>query len=141
MEDDLPDDLGPSILAESDVKSRKTVEAQTPSRLHEFREVVGYHTHATDGDIGHVEDFVVDFETWTIRYLLLDTRNWLPGKHVLIPPAWANEVNWAEARVHVTVDRGAVRNSPEFDAEQPLTRDIEEQLYIHFSRRPYWQDR
>jgi hypothetical protein len=134
----MPDELGMSIAAEADTKSRKAVQAQTKSHLHGVKEVSGYHTHATDGDIGHVQDFIVDTDTWAIRYLLLDTRNWLPGKHVLIPPAWASEVDWAEARLHVNVDRQAVRESPEYDEDVPLTREVEEALYSHFDRMPYW---
>jgi len=54
--------------------------------LRSIREVSGYHIHATDGELGHVEDFVIDDETWAIRYLIVDTRNWLPGKKILIAP-------------------------------------------------------
>ena len=51
-------------------------------------EVAGYRIHAEDGEIGHVEDFMIDDETWAIRYLIVDTRNWWPGKKVLVSPQW-----------------------------------------------------
>jgi uncharacterized protein YrrD len=48
--------------------------------LRSTHEVRGYHIQAADGEIGHVEDFIIDDETWAIRYLIIDTRNWWPGK-------------------------------------------------------------
>ena len=52
--------------------------------------MTGYHIEATDGGIGHVKDFIIDDETWAIRYLEVDTRNWWPGKKVLVSPQWIN---------------------------------------------------
>ena len=34
-----------------------------------------------DGEIGHVEDFIVDDETWAIRYLVVATRDYAVGMH------------------------------------------------------------
>ena len=56
--------------------------------LRSSRAVTGYHIQATDGDLGHVEDFIVDDHSWTIRYMVLDTTNWWPGKKVLVAPDW-----------------------------------------------------
>ena len=56
--------------------------------LRSSRAVTGYHIQATDGDIGHVEDFLVDDHSWAIRYMIVDTTNWWPGKKVLVAPAW-----------------------------------------------------
>jgi hypothetical protein len=54
--------------------------------LRSANNVAGYYIEATDGEIGHVEDFIIDDETWEIRYMVVDIRNWLPGKKVLIAP-------------------------------------------------------
>ncbi|MBS3820221.1 MAG: PRC-barrel domain containing protein [Planctomycetes bacterium] len=137
MEGGLPDEIADGVSAEADRQSRQEVQSQTQSHLHSLNEVCAYRTHATDGDIGHVRDLIVDTDTWAIRYLLLDTRNWLPGKHVLIPPDWAKDVDWAESRVHVTVGRDTVRNSPVFDPDEPLTRDREAALFEHFGKKPH----
>ena len=61
-----------------------------------LHDVDGYHIQATDGEIGHVEDFFVDDETWAICYLIIDTRNWWPGKKILISPKWIERVSWPE---------------------------------------------
>ncbi|MFC1494211.1 PRC-barrel domain-containing protein [Thermodesulfobacteriota bacterium] len=48
--------------------------------LRSTHDVSGHHIQASDGEIGHVDDFIIDDETWAIRYLIIDTQNWLPGK-------------------------------------------------------------
>src|SRR3546814_2187240 len=52
-------------------------------------EVEGYHVAASDGEIGHIDDFLVDDTDWSLRFLVIDTRNWLTGRKVLVAPAWA----------------------------------------------------
>lgn len=106
--------------------------------LHSGREVTGYYLHATDGDIGHVEDFVFDDESLKIRYLVVDTKNWLPGKKVLISTDWIAQISWPETRVFVDVDRQVVKDSPEFDPSRPVNRVYEEALYDYYGRPVYW---
>lgn len=107
-------------------------------RLRSIKEVTGYHIQATDGEIGHVEDFFVDDLEWSIRYLLVDTRNWLPGRSVLISPAWIDRVSWDKSKVFVTVPRAQVEASPEYVPGKPPSREYEEQLFRHYGTRYYW---
>ena len=91
--------------------------------LRSSRQVKGYHIHAIDGEIGHVEDFVVDDKTWAIEFLIVDTGNWLPGKKVFMPPSWIKNVHWADSSVHIGRTRELVLNSQEFDSADPTYRD------------------
>src|SRR5664279_109317 len=91
--------------------------------LRSTSDVARYDIEATDGAIGHVEDFVIDDDTWAIRYLIVDTRNWWPGKRVLIAPQWIERVSWNESRVFIHLSREAIKLSPEFTAESALTRE------------------
>ncbi len=84
--------------------------------LRSTQHVTGYHIHATDGKIGHVEDFIVDDKTWLFDYLVVDTANWLPGRKVLITPAWIKNVNWADRSIEINRPRNAVKDSPAFDS-------------------------
>ena len=102
--------------------------------LRSTRQVTGYHIHATDGEIGHVEDFIVDDEDWSVRFLVVDTRNWLPGKKVLLSPQWIKRVEWADSSVHFDLTREAVENSPEFDPSKAVDRNYEAYLYDHYGR-------
>lgn len=109
-------------------------ERRDDPHLQSVMEVTGYHIHASDGEIGHVEDFIVDDETWTIRFLVVDTRNWLPGKKVLLSPQWIKRVDWAESSVYFDLTRESVKNSPEFDSSKGVDGAYEEYLYDHYGR-------
>jgi len=106
--------------------------------LRSAHEVAGYHIQAKDGEIGHVADVVFDDETWAIRYLVVDTLNWWPGKKVLISPQWVERVSWGESKVFANLTRAAIKKSPEYTAETLVTRDFETRLYGHYERPGYW---
>jgi len=102
--------------------------------------VQGHNIQALDGEIGHVEDFIIDDETWAIRYLIVGTRNWWPGKKVLISPHWIERVSWSESKVFVNLSREAIKQSPEYTKESLLTRDYETGLHRHYQREGYWNE-
>ncbi len=106
--------------------------------LFSTRDVTGHHLQAIDGEIGHIDDFIIDEEYWTIRYLVADTKNWLPGRHVLVSPRWIERVSWAEKKVFTNLTREAVRKSPEYTPSNLLTRNDEVRLYRHYDRYGYW---
>ncbi len=108
--------------------------------LRSTHEVSGYHIHASDGEIGHVDDFIIDDETWAIRYLIIDTRNWWPGKKVLISPQWIDRVSWSESKVFVNLSRDTIKQSPEYTEVFLLTRDYETRLHGHYHLQSYWVD-
>lgn len=112
--------------------------SQGDPHLRSAREVTGYHIGASDGEIGHAEDFIVDDESWTVRYMVVDTRNWLPGRKVLIAPRWIADVSWPERKVFVGMSRESVRNSPEYDPSAPVNREYEVRLYDYYGRPKYW---
>ncbi|MCJ7685043.1 MAG: PRC-barrel domain-containing protein [Desulfobacteraceae bacterium] len=107
--------------------------------LRSATEVMGYHIQATDDEIGHVEDFIFDDETWTIRYMVVDTRNWLPGRKVLVTPDWIDSVDWEESKVRVDLTSEEVKNSPEYDPSAPVNREYELRLYDFYGRPKYWE--
>jgi hypothetical protein len=107
--------------------------------LRAVKEVTGYDIQATDGEIGHVEDFIVDDETWTIRYMLVGTRNWLPGRKVLVAPAWIKSVYWVESKVNVDLTREQIKNSPEYDPTVPVDREYETHLVEFYGLSKYWE--
>ena len=107
-------------------------------RLRGTDEVIGCHLRATDGDIGHVEDFIFDDESLIIRYLTINTRNWLPGKKVLISPEWIETINWYDRKVFVDLNREAIKTAPEHDPNRLPDRDYEEQVFEHYQRPRYW---
>ncbi|MBD3315349.1 MAG: PRC-barrel domain containing protein [Chitinivibrionales bacterium] len=108
------------------------------NHLRSVHEVKGYHIHATDGRIGHIDDFVVEDERWTIRYIIVDTKDWLPGRKVLVAPEWIKSIRWETSEVMVEMSKEEVKNSPEFDPSAPVNRAYEERLYDYYGRPVYW---
>ncbi|HVT28513.1 MAG TPA: PRC-barrel domain-containing protein [Lacipirellulaceae bacterium] len=100
--------------------------------LRSIEAVTGYHTHASDGEIGHVEDFLVEDANWSIQYLVVDTQNWWPGKTVLISPRSAKEIDWMDKLVNLNVDRQRVKDSPAYDASTTIDRAYEKSFHNHY---------
>ena len=107
--------------------------------LRSIEAVTGYHIHAGDGEIGHVEDFLIEDADWSIRYLVVDTRNWWPGKKVLISPSSAAEIDWTDKLVNLNVDRQQVKDSPAYDASTTVDRAFEERFLTYYGTR--WVDK
>jgi len=95
------------------VESTSAEEKWDP-HLRSTNAVSGYHVQACDGEIGNLEDFIIDDEAWVIRYLIINTRNWWPGKVVLVSPKLIERVSWSELKVFVNLTREAIRQSPKY---------------------------
>ena len=133
---------GPLPAGMQATEREREVEHDQPSRdthLRSTREVIGYHIRASDGAIGHISDMLIDEATWAVRYLVVDTHNWLPGKHVLVAPAWVSAVSWADRTVDADLSRDIIKTAPEYDPAQ-LNRSFEEGLYRHYQRSVYWDE-
>ena len=100
--------------------------------LRSIATVTGYHIHATDGEIGHVEDFLVDDAGWNIRYIKVDTRNWWPGERVLISPHSVREIDWASRLMHLNVNRQKVKDSPPYDPSITVDGAYEEKFLTYY---------
>jgi hypothetical protein len=106
--------------------------------LRSLKEISGYRIHAIDGDIGKVHDFLFDDEIWTIRYVVVDTGTWLSGRKVLIVPSAVERPEWETQTLFVNLMKDQVKDSPEIDADKPVSRQAEVVLHQHFDWAPYW---
>jgi sporulation protein YlmC with PRC-barrel domain len=97
---------------------------EEPSTLRSVSEVGGYHVQATDDEIGHIEDMLLDEETWRIHCLVVDTRNWWFGKKVTVPADRFGRIEWAEQKIHVDATREQVKESSEYDEDHPSCRHM-----------------
>jgi hypothetical protein len=101
--------------------------------LRSVREVINYRLLSSDEKrFGHVSDFIVNTDGWIIRYLVVDTRYWLPGKQVLIAPLWLGRIDWTNALVYVRLPFEDVKNSPSFDPDSPMSDEYEKGLLEHY---------
>jgi hypothetical protein len=104
------------------------------STLRSSREVQGYYIKGSDGEIGHVDSFLVNEDDWKIHYLVVDTGNWLPGRKVLLAHPWINRIDWRNGQVHVALTREEIEASPPYDPSQPVEREYEGTLHDHYDR-------
>ena len=124
--------------ASTQAMAARTGNKSTDSHLRSTKAVTGYHIEALDGELGHVDGFIVDDESWAIRYMEVATRNWWPGKKVLVSPAWIDRMSWEDSKVYVGLTREAIKDAPEYVESAMITRDYENLLYSHYGRPPYW---
>jgi hypothetical protein len=131
----------PGLLANGSCNDAPATHSDKSGDLHlrSAADVRGYGIQGSDEAIGHIEDFIVDDETWEVRYLVIDTSNWWFGKRVLVAPHWANRISWAEKKVYVDMSRQAVKDSPEWTAAAPVNREYEARLYDYYGRPAYWE--
>lgn len=106
--------------------------------LRTFTELMRSPLHAIDGEIGSVDDLYFDDELWVLRYLVVDTRRWLPGRKVLISPLSLLSFDADNGRVDVRLTRDAVRSSPDIDTDKPVSRQHEQALLDYYGYQYYW---
>jgi stress response protein YsnF len=122
-------------------KEKVRIREEELARVHlrSVNEVIGYRISAEDDEFGHVHDFIVEEDVWTIRYLVISTRNWLPGKKVLISPGWIAKIDWVYADVEVNLPADTIKEAPEFNPSEPINREYETRLYDFYGRPKYWE--
>jgi hypothetical protein len=95
--------------------------------------VTGYGVHARDGEIGHVEDFLVSDGDWSVRYLIVDTKNWWPGKHVLISPILTIKIDWMDRLISLDTSRESIKNAPAYEPKTMVDRAYERNYHGHYA--------
>ncbi|MGD2073888.1 MAG: PRC-barrel domain-containing protein [Gammaproteobacteria bacterium] len=107
--------------------------------LRSVREIIGYRLLASDGEIGTCTDFLFDDRDWVVRYMVADTRKWLPGRKVLISPASLGEPDWNSRLFPVSLSRGQIRESPALDEHAPVSRQYERTYHEFLGYGLYWE--
>lgn len=104
-----------------------------------IKEVIAYHVIATDGEVGYVDDFIVDDQGWIIRHLVvMHMQDSLSARKVLISPASVKEIRWKEEKVYIDLSQEKIQDSPDYNPSIPLTREYEELLYDYYGLPGYW---
>jgi uncharacterized protein YrrD len=115
---------------ENRTEHRQEAEQSQDRHLRSSNEVQGYTIHASDDSLGHLEDLLFDEEDWSVQLIVIDPRNWWPGKHVMVAPQRISAVNWDDKSVSIGMSRAEIESSPEYDPDYPplsrpqaMTRD------------------
>src|SRR5688572_30767505 len=102
------------------------------------KSIIGFALGATDGEVGRVREFYFDDETWTIRYLIVDTGTWLAGRVVLISPEALLAPDWGNKIFPVNLTQGQVKHSPDINTHLPVSRQEEIKLHAYYPWVSYW---
>jgi hypothetical protein len=134
VEDSATEEAYRPVSRQPSVRER----ADCNPHLRSLQEVIGYRIHASDGVIGHVYDFVIEDECWSIQFLVVATGNWLPGRKVLVSPDRTKSISWESSEVRLSLSRSVIESSPEYDPTAPVNREYEVRLYDYCGRPKGW---
>lgn len=126
----------PSMLASGVLDIEEDERAELPPPDHHLRsvsEVRGYHVLGSDGPIGHIEDFILDDQSWQLRYLLVDTSNWWFGKKVMVSAGWTTNISWPERKVRFELSREAIKACPKWDDSFASQADDAARVFHRFT--------
>ena len=130
----------PVLLSPPLVEVERESEGEQPTgdpHLRSMRTILGYRIQAIDGGHGHVEDFIIDDKVWILRYMVVDTRNWLPSKETLVAVPWIRKIEWESRVVFVGLPRERIEYSPIFDTSKPIDQKHEQKIYELYGRDRY----
>jgi PRC-barrel domain len=98
--------------------------------LHRLSRISGFHVRATDGAVGHIDDFLVDEQLGRICYLVVDTSNWLGGKWVAVSPDSIDRVVWTEREVYVRLTRDEIKSAPSMEETSVPSHELAPRFVI-----------
>jgi sporulation protein YlmC with PRC-barrel domain len=123
----------PGAKVSSERKSKEEVHVFSVSDL------TGATIVASDGDIGHLADVLMDLKAWKVRYAIVDTRNWLPGKQVCVSITCVEWVDPSKKRVGIGLSKEKIKNSPEYNPLVPVTEEYQVVLHDYYGWPKYWE--
>jgi uncharacterized protein YrrD len=98
----------------------------------------GYVVLASDGHLGTVSDLLFDDSSWTVRWLVVETGNWLVNRGVLIPVSALGQPDMQARTFRVNLTVAQIKDSPDVDTHRPVSRQFESSAYDYYGFSPYW---
>jgi hypothetical protein len=106
--------------------------------LRTVKSLEGFVVGATDGPLGQVRDFYFDDQAWVVRYLVVESGDWLANRRVLISPIAVLRQGWTDGLLRVSLSKQQVKDSPDIDTEKPVSRQHEMQFSSYYDYPYYW---
>jgi len=124
---------------EEDQAHEERVAKIAQSHLRSCQEAMGYSLTLRDGQMGDLEDFILDTQLWRLRHAIVDT-SWLPGHRVLVDVDWFRDFDWGRQTAEVDLTVEQVKHSPKFNHHEGVNRDYEKRLYDYYGKPCYWEE-
>lgn len=109
-------------------------EPSEPPHLSKTDEMIGYQIHTRDGEVGQVQDLLVDEEDWVVRYAEVDTQKWSSGKIVLAQTRQVEQIDYPSRTLTMSLSRQAIQSAPAYDPTEPITPGYEMDLFQHYKK-------
>ena len=122
---------GPEVLLPADVEPDLDSYGGDP-HLQSTDMLTGFHIQTPEGEVGRLDDFVLDDAAWDIRYYVAEIGTRLPGRKVLMCPQWIQKINQRERKVLVNLALEKIKTGPEYNQSTPITKDYEEEMLEHY---------
>lgn len=106
--------------------------------LKDITDVTNYTAVAEDGEVGRLEDILFDDGSFSIRYIVVHTGDWLTGRKILVPPNELGRPDWSRGQFPISLTRKQIEEGPTLDTDEPVSRQHEEQLQSHFGWQASW---
>lgn len=103
-----------------------------------YKKLKGYKIRAKDGDAGKLKDIMFDEQSMNVRYFVIDTGKWLPGRKVLLTPLMIEKIDDVTESIHFDLAKVKIENSPTLETQLPVSRQYEQNLYSYYGWAPYW---
>lgn len=126
----IPPRVPPEIV---DLEERE----KAPHQLRSYKAISGYGVRSADDTFGYIENMIVDDQNWSMRYFVVNTRSWFPGKAVLLATNWTDLLSWSRREIRVPFTKQKITGAPYFPPSV-LDRAYEAQVFDYFGRNPYW---
>lgn len=119
-------------------KQSEVSQYQTSYKLQRVKVINGYKVFSLDGEIGHLDDLLLDDLEWKIRYFIVNTGSWFFGKKILLSSTWIRKIDDLTSTILINVNQEKIRTAPTYDSSLLLTREYESSLFTHYDKEPYW---
>lgn len=83
---------------------------------HSVHSVEDYDMQTSDKRHGHIVDFIVNEQDWSVLYLAVDVKHWLLNSEtVLLPPDKLDTVSWPEQKVFIHLPANDIEKLPVYN--------------------------
>lgn len=115
-----------------------TEHATVESSLRSLKDLEDFTVSASDGHIGDIVNFLVDDQSWTVRYMVVNAGGFLDDRRVLVSPSAFREADWESHTFHLDLTMEKVKNAPPVDTDLPVSRQNERAYHDYYGYPYYW---
>lgn len=103
--------------------------------LHSFNEIMNYFISGKDGDIGWLEDLIIDTEKWHCKFLMFTTHYSLYSNSRIMPTTWVENIDWEFYSIVVNKEIKDIDEMPFYESLILTSKNYEEGVLDYFEQK------